>query len=87
VITTLISQADPHVEIWLALNCPVCDHRWKITLDITSYLWAEIDRWARRLLSQVHIIASNYGWGESDILALSPLRRQNYLDLIQGKAW
>jgi hypothetical protein len=46
------------------------------------FLWNELDDWAARILSQVHILASNYGWSESEIVALSPQRRQYYQDLI-----
>ena len=32
--------------------------------------------------SEVHVLASSYGWRESDILNMSAWRRQYYLDLI-----
>ncbi|HSB10234.1 MAG TPA: phage baseplate protein, partial [Blastocatellia bacterium] len=32
----------------------------------------------------VHTLASAYGWRESDILNLSPWRRQLYLTLVNG---
>ena len=36
---------------------------------------------ALRLLGHVHALARAYGWREADILAMSPARRQVYLDL------
>ncbi len=75
---------DPDADIQLALRCPDCGHGWEARFDIVSFLWTELDAWARRLLGQVHELAAAYGWREGDILALSPLRRQLYLGLVRG---
>ena len=77
-----MSEADPRSEIQLDLRCPACSHVWTLPFDIASFLWAEIGDRARRLLSEVHTIASAYGWREAEILALSPQRRQFYLERI-----
>lgn len=79
-----LAQADPLGDIQLALACPACGHEWTAPFDMASYLWAEVDDWAKRMLRDVHTLASTYGWREADILALSPWRRQAYLDLIAG---
>lgn len=47
-----------------------------------SFFWDEINHWAKRLIHDVHILAVAYGWSEEKILALSPWRRQAYLDLV-----
>jgi hypothetical protein len=78
-----MSSADPLADPELAMKCPSCSHRWTAPLDVPSYLWEEIDVWARRTLDQVHRLASAYGWGEAEILALSPARRRAYLDLVE----
>jgi hypothetical protein len=78
-----MSELDPQGDVQLALSCPQCSHRWHAPLDIASFLWSEIHAWAVRLLSDVHLLASAYGWREADILAMSPWRRQAYLELIQ----
>jgi hypothetical protein len=77
-----VAAADPQAEIELALTCPACGLLWRTPFDVVNFLWQEIDAWAASLLGEVHILASNYGWSERDILALSPLRRAYYLDLI-----
>jgi hypothetical protein len=77
-----MSEVDPQADIQIALTCPACSQQWSTAFDIASYLWIEINAWAMRLLREVHLLASAYGWRESEILALSPLRRQLYLDLI-----
>jgi hypothetical protein len=78
-----MSELDPQGDVQLALTCPQCSHHWQAPLDIVSFIWSEIHAWAVRLLRDVHVLASSYGWGEADILALSPWRRQAYLELIE----
>jgi hypothetical protein len=75
---------DPQADLQLALQCPTCEHRWLTPLDILRFLWLEIQAWATRLLREIHELASAYGWGEKEILALSPVRRQAYLNLVRG---
>ena len=79
-----MAQADPQADIRLAISCPSCDHQWHGDFDILSFFWSEIEAWAARILHEVHILASAYGWREYDILALSPSRRQIYLELAGG---
>ncbi|NDJ78502.1 MAG: phage baseplate protein [Chloroflexi bacterium] len=77
-----MQAADPQASIWLQLTCPACGHDWSAPFDIVTFFWHEIETQARRLLRQVHLLASAYGWSEAGILRLSPLRRQLYLDMI-----
>ena len=79
-----IAAIDPQADTRLDLTCPECHQRWKEVFDIVSFFWAEIDAWARRVLREVNILARAYGWRESDILALSPVRRQIYLSMVQA---
>ena len=84
-IAQRMAEADPQADVQLALNCPSCGHGWNASFDIAAYVWAEIDAWARRMLREVHALASAYGWREADILRLSPSRRRAYLDLIGAR--
>jgi hypothetical protein len=77
-----MAEADPQAEIQLSLVCPACDHAWNTSFDIVTFFWNEISAWAHRTLKDVHTLASVYGWSEADILALSPHRRQYYLEMI-----
>ncbi len=76
-----LEEADPQANIQLAVDCPECGHNWSSRFDIVSFLWAEIDAWARRLLAEIHVLASAYGWSEGDILGISAWRRQIYLEM------
>ncbi|HEV2805953.1 MAG TPA: hypothetical protein VGW57_13605 [Chthoniobacterales bacterium] len=77
-----LEAADPGAEVWLNLRCPYCEHSWRAFFDIAAFLWKEISAQARRLLHEVDAIARAYGWREAEILGLSALRRQAYLELI-----
>lgn len=75
-----MEDADPQSHPELAFTCPECQHQWARPFDIVSYLWTELDSWARRLLYEVHVLARAYGWAEQEIIALSTRRRRLYLE-------
>jgi hypothetical protein len=79
-----LAAADPRADLQLAVQCAACGHAWEIGFDIGAFLWTELEAWAGRVLRDVHTLATAYGWSESAILALSPRRRQYYLDLVTG---
>ena len=79
-----MAEADPYAEIQIAMDCAGCAHRWSMVFDVVSYLWAEIEDWAIRLLRDVHALACAYGWSERDIVAMSARRRRLYLEMANG---
>jgi hypothetical protein len=76
-----MAKADPQ-SVPLSLVCAACSHKWFMGFDIVSYFWSELNAWADRMLREVHLLASSYGWRENDILAMNPWRRQSYLEMI-----
>jgi DNA-directed RNA polymerase subunit RPC12/RpoP len=78
-----MAQQDPAADLQLDVACPGCGHRWSAGLDIARYVWGELDDWAQDLLADVDALARHYAWSEHDILALSPVRRRFYLDLVR----
>lgn len=79
-----MSQADPLADLTFPATCPTCGHIWEIIFDIVSFFWGEINAWSARLVREVHTLAMAYGWRESDILAMSAWRRQQYLELMSA---
>jgi hypothetical protein len=77
-------DADPQADVQLNMSCPFCGNGWRAVFDIVTFFWTEIEVWACRVLREVHILASAYGWSERDILALTPVRRQFYLEMVQA---
>lgn len=76
-----MERADPQSNLQISLTCPACGHCWEGLFDIVSFLWAETNHWAECTLKAVHLLARAYGWHEADILAMSPTRRQFYLEM------
>lgn len=81
-IEAALTDADPLIDLEIVIACPACGGRWTTVFDITSFLWSELDTWARNTLRDVHALAAAYGWSEAQILALSPARRAAYLEMV-----
>jgi hypothetical protein len=79
-----MAAADPLAEILLRFDCPSCGASFDESLDLTSFLWAEMEGRAKRMLLEVHTLASAYGWSEAEILSLSPARREVYLEMARA---
>lgn len=77
-----VAEADPNAELHLNGACPSCGSHWRSLLDVSAYLWTEVERHVARLLTEVHTLARAYGWSEQSILAMSHRRRQTYLSLL-----
>ncbi len=83
-VARLLADLDPGADAVLPLNCPQCDHSWDAALDLAEHLWTDVSGYVRRLLHEVHALARAYGWTEADVLAISPTRRQFYLEASTG---
>jgi hypothetical protein len=79
-----LAAADPLAELRLHFDCPACSASFDESLDLCRFVWAAIDSRAKRILREVHVLASAYGWSEGQILALSPSRRSAYLQMVLG---
>lgn len=77
-----MAEREPQAEILLDFRCPACSHKWQMVFDIVTFLWKEISMYAKRLLQEVHTLASAYKWREADILSISPIRRRYYLEMV-----
>lgn len=64
------------------LTCGDCGRDWRAPIDIARGLLDDLDDWARRLLYDIHSLASAYHWSERDIIALPMRRRLFYLEAI-----
>lgn len=79
-----ISEADPQADIQMMVHCPDCSNAWQIPFDIMSYLWIEIDNWAKHMLQEVFVLAKAFSWSETAILNMSAQRRQLYLEMLRS---
>jgi hypothetical protein len=81
-VEAAFDAADPLADMAFDVHCAACGHAWSAELDVASFVWDEIDARARHLLDEVHLLASAYGWSESDILTLPESRRAAYLERV-----
>lgn len=79
-----MAEADPLAEILLHFDCPACGCAFDESLDLASFLWAQMESRGRRLLLDVHELATAYGWSEMEILSLSAARRNAYLEMVRA---
>lgn len=77
---------DPQADIHIEVNCPSCLASNDLAFDIVSYFWSDLTDWSRRMLAEVHKLASAYGWSEADILAMTAFRRRMYLQMLGSEA-
>jgi hypothetical protein len=68
-VTARMSEIDPQADVSFDVACPSCAHKWLEPFDVVTFLWSEL--------------ASAYAWSEDDILRLSPVRRNAYLEMLQ----
>ena len=83
-VMTALAAADPLADVRMAVTCGECGHQWDLGFDIASFLWTEICGAVERILGEVHVLASAYGWSEAEVLAVGPRRRQYYLEAVGG---
>jgi len=83
-LSAKMAEADPLAEILLSFECPLCRCSREQALDLPEFIWAELEAFAKRLLSEIHILATAYGWTEDRILALADSRRSLYVQMVQG---
>jgi hypothetical protein len=82
-IARRLQELDPLAVLTFDVSCPACGAQWECELDAAEFLWLRVETEALRLLRDVHALASAYGWREAEILAMSPLRRRAYVELVQ----
>jgi hypothetical protein len=63
-------------------TCPACQAPAAAVLDACALLWESVADAAPRLLREVAVLASAFGWSEPEVLALPPIRRAAYLELV-----
>jgi hypothetical protein len=83
-IGELMAAADPLAEIRMSFECPICKAAFEESVDLPTFLWAELEARAKRTLSDVHRLASAYGWSQAEILGLSTARREFYLNMVHA---
>ena len=76
---------DPLANIVVTITCTGCGATLTASIDLASFVAADLDRLVDALYREVHELASAYGWDERTIVALPADRRRRYIELIAAR--
>ena len=71
-------------DILLTLICPSCNASFKIPFIVEDFFFKEIKSRKNNLEFEVHWLALNYHWSESEILSLPIPKRKRYVELVNN---
>lgn len=80
-LSTCMESLEPGASVAFELACPSCRARWAAPLDAGEVVWRKLQATAEHLLVQVDALARAYGWTQREILSLSAVRREAYLQM------
>ncbi len=81
----LLERIAPLLDLELVARCAECKHVHTLQFDIQSYLLEALAGERRRLLTEVHRIASAHGWALDEILSLTRTDRRLFVELIENE--
>ena len=81
-ISDWLESAAPILDLELSASCPECDSEYFAHFDIQSYFLQKLINEKTSTLSEIHLIASTYGWSLSEIQSLPRSVRQTMANLI-----
>jgi hypothetical protein len=80
------TERDPLTALQLVAACPSCGATNRIDFDLEGWLLGLLAAEQRRLIDDVHALASAYHWSEAEICALPAWRRRAYLARVAAEA-
>jgi hypothetical protein len=84
-IQIAMQTLSPVVNLELDAKCPECGKEQTIQFDLQRFLMTALVNDRRRLLQEVHILASAYGWRLSEILNLPRSQRRGFVALVDAE--
>lgn len=85
-VAAAVAAHDPLVDFSVSCHCPGCGEPAEVAVDLEGLALRRLARAQRALLQEVHLLASQYGWTEAEVLAVPPARRAQYRALIEEQA-
>lgn len=81
----LLARAAPLLDLDLDATCPECHRTQKVHFSLQAYLLESLLKERRRLVSDLHRLATVYGWSRRDILELPRGDRRVHVELIESE--
>jgi len=82
-IEDAMQRQAPSAEIEFEAECPECHREFLFPLDFNKFFLEEMKNNLRSLELEVHFLAKNYHWAESEILSMPRKKRQRYVSLLR----
>jgi hypothetical protein len=79
-----MEEFDPLTAFRVITTCPHCEVEATFVVDLEAEALRLLSAHQRALLRNVHSLATQYGWNEAEIVALTPRRRAHYLRMIEA---
>jgi hypothetical protein len=83
-INSDLSKLDPLSDIILNMTCPFCKYNFKVPFIAEDFFFKEIRSRKNNLDFEIHRIALNYHWSETEILSLPLSKRKRYVKLLDN---
>ncbi len=83
IVQNTMEALSPLVALELDAQCPECGHDQSVYFDLQHYLLTTIQAERKRLMQEIHALASNYGWSLSEILGLPRSQRKILAGLVE----
>jgi hypothetical protein len=80
-----LEKAAPVMAFDVAAPCPHCRADNETRFGLAAFLAARLAAERPFLVRETHLIASRYGWGHAEIMALSRVDRRAYATLVEGE--
>lgn len=80
-----LDRLAPLLDLELTAPCAECGHSHTVRFDIQSYLLGALLGEGHRLATEIHRLASAYGWGLEEILSLTRSERRQLAALIENE--
>lgn len=80
-----LAEADPLTGLCIDTTCPFCEQLLRVDIDLEWLLIEGLRSQQRRLIEQVHRLALNYHWSETEIVDLPGWRREGYLSRVEAE--
>ena len=82
-VESILNQLAPLVKSDFPINCPECGSSQQIHFDIQSFFLQRMLNNKKRVLYEIHLLASHYNWTYSELVGLPKKEREQYVKYIE----
>ncbi len=84
-IDAFLDRAAPVFDLDIDARCPNCDAQQAVRFSLADYLVSALANERPFLIRETHLLASQYGWSQREILDLSRTDRRAYAALVESE--